>query len=135
MQNKITLFLYSFVRRTRLRSTLPLVWGKQRLFSCCCNTWLILMLPQPTATPPSTSPPGRGRWRQPLCCWRLELHTHWPPRWVWKRCFIFNVNSRTQGIQEFVLSTRRNPVGKSCFGLCVCMWVSVCLSTANLHSN
>lgn len=69
-------------RRTRLPSTSPRVWAKRRLCSCCCSTWLIPTLPPPTATPPCTSLPGRGRWRRRRFSWRPELHTHLPRRWV-----------------------------------------------------
>lgn len=80
---KCSLFFPCVVlRRTRLPSTLRPAWEKQRLSSCFCNTWPILMLPPPTATPRSTYPPERGRWRRPLCCWRPGLHIHWPPRWA-----------------------------------------------------
>ena len=70
-----------FHRRTRHRCTSRLAWGKQTSSSCFCSTWPIRTPPPPTATPPSTSPLGRGRWRRRLCCWRLEPHTHWPPRY------------------------------------------------------
>ena len=68
-------------RRTRPRCTSRLAWGKQTSSSCFCSIWPIRMPPPPTATPPSTSPLGRDRWRRQLCCWRLEPHTHWPPRY------------------------------------------------------
>lgn len=73
-------FHYAIFRKTRLPSTLHPVWEKQKLYSCCCNIWPILMPPQSMATPLSTSLPGKGRWRQHLSCLRLELHTHWLPR-------------------------------------------------------
>lgn len=76
------LWLCLVCRRTRLPSTSPRVWEKPRSCSFCCSTWLIPMLPLPTATPPSTSLPGRGRWRRRLFFWRLELHTHSPLRWI-----------------------------------------------------
>lgn len=78
-------FLSIIYRRTRLPSTYRPVWGKLTLSSFCCSTWLIQMLPPPTATLPSIFQPGKVKRRRLPCFWRPEPHTHWAQRWAGDR--------------------------------------------------
>lgn len=80
---QISLF-FSFLGHRKIRPpfTLHHVWEKLILSSCCCSTWLIQMPPPPMATLPSTFQQERARSRLLPCCWRPELHIHWPQRWA-----------------------------------------------------